>query len=175
MKSNRLSLLFFLVFAAFSFNSCSNDEPAAPQYIEYKYGIEVLDGYTLIYDITCSYTDVCTNKVVEKHVGKLGENLFYGRGEEVKAKEVVVKVEGKLKKNAKEIVEAAVARHQTVSIGYKCHGDAYVYSDADCTKAIKELLFFKQNSEVSSDAQSLMNYVDNYPTYVICEVRRPVK
>ena len=176
MKFYRLSLLCLFVIALFSFNSCSDDEPAAPQYVDYVYGVEVLDGYTLIYDITCSYTNIFTNELETKTVGNLGESSFSGRGEGTpKAKEVVFKVEGKLKPNAKELVEEAIAKHRRFSIGYKCRGKAYVYSDPECTNFVKELFSFHRSSEVSeSDAESLKYYIDNYPTIEIYEIHHPV-
>lgn len=176
MKFNRLSLLCLAVIAAFSFNSCSNDEPDRTQYIDYEYGIEVLDGYTFIYDITCSYTNVLTNEVETKTVGNLGENLFSGRGQSVKAKEVMVKVEGKLKPNAKELVEDAIAKHKTFQIGYKCRGKAHVFSDPECTKFVKELFSIRESSELLDiDADHLEYYIDKYPTIEICEIHREVK
>ena len=175
MKFKRLSLLFFVVIAAFSFNSCSNDEPDAKHYIEYEYVIEVSDGYSMIYDVTCTYTNIFTGEVEKKAVGNMGENLFYGRGENIKAKEIVVKVEGKLKDNAKEIVEDAIAKHKIVTIGYKFRGKANAYSDPDCTKFAKEVFSFLESTKIDGGAEGLMNYVENHPTYVICDIHRTIK
>lgn len=177
MKFKSLSLLCLFVIALFSFNSCSDDEPAAPQYVDYVYGVEVLDGYTLIYDITCSYTNIFTNELETKTVGNLGESSFSGRDEGTpKAKEVVFKVEGKLKPNAKELVEEAIAKHRRFSIGYKCRGKANVFSDPECTNFVKELFSFRKSSEVTTeyDAEYLKYYLDNYPTIEIYEIHHPV-
>lgn len=177
MKFKRLSLLFLVVITAFSFNSCSDDEPDSRQYIDYEYGVEVLEGYSLIYDVTCTYTNIFTGEVEKKTVGNMGENLFFGRGENVKAKEIVFKVEGKLKDNAKEIVEDAIAKHKKFYIGYKCRGKAYVYSDPECTNFVKELFSFRKSSEVTTeyDAEYLKYYLDNYPTIEIYEIHHPVE
>lgn len=178
MKFKRLSLLCLLVMAAFSFNSCSDDEPDSRQYIDYEYGVEVLEGYSLIYDVTCTYTNIFTNELETKTVGNLGESSFSGHGEGTpKAKEVVFKVEGKLKPNAKELVEEAIAKHRTFSIGYKCRGKAYVYSDPECTNFVKELFSFRKSSEVTTeyDAEYLKYYLDNYPTIEIYEIHHPVE
>lgn len=178
MKFKRLSLLCLLVMAAFSFNSCSDDEPDSRQYIDYEYGVEVLEGYSLIYDVTCTYTNIYTNELETKTVGNLGESSFSGHGEGTpKAKEVVFKVEGKLKPNAKELVEEAIAKHKKFSIGYKCRGKAYVYSDPECTNFVKELFSFRKSSEVTTeyDAEYLKYYLDNYPTIEIYEIHHPVE
>lgn len=176
MKIKRLSLLCLIIIATVSFNSCS-DEPASPQYVDYEYGIEVLEGYTHIYDISCTYTNIYTNELETKTVGNLGESSFSGHGEGTpKAKEVVFKVEGKLKPNAKELVEEAIAKHKKFPIGFKCRGKAYVYSDPDCTNFVKELFSFHESSElIEIDAENLKYYIDTYPTKEICEIHKPIK
>ena len=176
MKIKCLSLLCLIIIATVLFNSCS-DEPASPQYVDYEYGVEVLEGYSLIYDVTCTYTNIFTNELETKTVGNLGESSFSGHGEGTpKAKEVVLKVEGKLKPNAKEYVDDAIAKHKTFSLGYKVRGKAYGYSDPECTKFVKELFSFHESSEVSeASAESLKYYIDNYPTIELCEIRKPVK
>ena len=175
MKIKRLSLLC-LIIATVLFNSCS-DEPASPQYVDYEYGVEVLEGYSLIYDVTCTYTNIFTNELETKTVGNLGASSFSGRGEGTpKAKEVVFKVEGKLKPNAKELVEEAIAKHKKFPIGFKCRGKAYVYSDPDCTNFVKELFSFHESSElIEIDAENLKYYIDTYPTKEICEIHKPIK
>ena len=177
MQIKRLSLLCLIIIAAVSFNSCSDDEPATPQYIDYEYGIEILEGYTHIYDISCTYTNIFTNEVETKTVGNLGESVFSGGGKEKpKAKEFMLKVVGKLKPNAKELVEEAIAKHKKFPIGFKCRGKAYVYSDPECTNFVKELFSFHESSElIEIDADHLEYYIDKYPTIEICEIHKPIK
>lgn len=180
MKIFRLALSCLFMLAVISFSSCSKNEPKdGPQtvYTAFEYGLEVGDGYSMLYDITCTYTDVCTGKEVTKPMENMGENLYSGRCEGLpKVKDAVIKVEGKLKPNAKQIVDDLIAKQQKVTTGYVCRCTAGIYSDAACTKSIKGLFAVNQfaiKRDVTPEA--MKSFIDKNPTNEICVIHCTLK
>ena len=176
MKIKQLSLLLLLAVTFFALNSCSNDEPKSPIYTDYEYSVEISEGYSMIYTFTCTYTDICTNETYTKPVGNLGPSIFFGNCVGMgKAKDVVFKVEGTLKDNAKEIVEDAIAKHKSVTVGCRYSAMSSTYMDEAKTKPAKNLLTFAENFESTISAEGLKYYLDNEPTIVLFEKHFTIK